>query len=396
VRVPTVADPQLAGPGDVPDEVPLTSRRLVDAVDQPMALLDLRGRFLHANEAAADHLGLPRRELAGRTLAGLCGDAAMVEDALARWAGSSAFRPATLELTITPAGSSRQRCDGARLDADTLVLRLRDRETPDPLARLNHEIETASLRELQERLRTTLGELEDANRQLTAHNRELGRYASAVAHDLRTPVYIVRGYAELLHAGHLVPIDDEARRVVDEILRGTDRMSAVIDGLLTVARLQVTTPDEPASGADAVGVAVQELRAEIASTGGQVEVGPMATAWADATHLVQVFTNLIGNSLKFHAPGRAPTVRVSSERREGVTEFVVEDDGPGVPEADRDRIFDLFDRGGAAREQPGTGIGLATCRKLVESYGGTIRCEASELGGARFTFTIADPAVPTS
>jgi signal transduction histidine kinase len=193
-----------------------------------------------------------------------------------------------------------------------------------------------------------------------------------------------------------VPIDDEARRVVDEILRGTDRMSAVIDGLLTVARLQVTTPDEPASGADAVGVAVQELRAEIARTDGQVEVGPMATAWADATHLVQVFTNLIGNSLKFHEPGRAPTVRVSSERRAGVTEFVVEDDGPGVPESDRDRIFDLFDRGGSAREQPGTGIGLATCRKLVESYGGTIRCEASELGGARFTFTIADPAVPAS
>jgi signal transduction histidine kinase len=174
-------------------------------------------------------------------------------------------------------------------------------------------------------------------------------------------------------------------------------MSAVIDGLLTVARLQVTTPDEPTSSAEAVGVAVQELRSEIARAGGQVEVGGMAPAWADPTHLVQVFTNLIGNALKFHVPGRPPTVRVSSERREGVTEFVVEDDGPGVPEGDRERIFDLFDRGaGPAREQPGTGIGLATCRKLVESYGGAITCGTSELGGARFAFTIADPALPSS
>jgi signal transduction histidine kinase len=391
-----VADQQLVGRGDVPAEVPLTSRRLLDAVDQPMALLDLQGRFLHANEAAADQLGLPRRELPGRNLAELCDDAAAVADTLARWAGSSAFRPATLELTTAADVPSRRRCDGARLDADTLVLRLRDRGSPDPLARLTDEVEAASLRELQARLRTTLGELEDANRQLAAHNRELGRYASAVAHDLRTPVYIVRGYAELLHAGQVVPIDDEARRVVGEILQGTDRMSAVIDGLLTVARLQVTTPDDPASSAEAVGVAVQELRAEIARTGGQVEVGPMATAWADPTHLVQVFTNLLGNSLKFHEPGRPPTVRVSSQRRDGVTEFVVEDDGPGVPEGDRERIFDLFDRGGSAREQAGTGIGLATCRKLVESYGGAISCGTSELGGARFTFTIADPAAPTS
>jgi signal transduction histidine kinase len=391
-----VADQPLVGRGDAPPEVPLTSRRLLDAVDQPMALLDLQGRFLHANESAADEFGVPRRELPGRSLAELCDDAAAVEAALARWAGSSSFRPATVEFVSTADASSRRRCDGARLDADTLVLRLRDRATPDPLARLNHEVEAASLRELQARLRTTLGELEDANRQLAAHNRELERYASAVAHDLRTPVYIVRGYAELLHAGQVVPIDDEARRVVGEILQGTDRMSAVIDGLLTVARLQVTTPDEPTSSAEAVGVAVQELRSEIARAGGQVEVGGMAPAWADPTHLVQVFTNLIGNALKFHVPGRPPTVRVSSERREGVTEFVVEDDGPGVPEGDRERIFDLFDRGGSAREQPGTGIGLATCRKLVESYGGAITCGTSELGGARFAFTIADPALPSS
>jgi signal transduction histidine kinase len=107
---------------------------------------------------------------------------------------------------------------------------------------------------------------------------------------------------------------------------------------------------------------------------------------------VQVFVNLLTNSLKFRRTDSSPTIRISGRRLEDVTEFMVEDDGIGVPEHVRERIFDIFDRGEAPAERSGTGIGLATTRKIVESYGGEIRCEQSSLGGARFVFTIADPS----
>jgi signal transduction histidine kinase len=366
--------------------------RLLDMVETPMAVLDLQGRFLDVNDAIVRELELDRARLRGEPLASFTTDPTATAELIELWAGSAARRPGALELTAGAATPIRIRCDGARLGSDTIVVRFHVDTAADHLSRLNQEVEAASLRELQVRLRATLGELEDANRQLGSRNSELERYASAVAHDLRTPVYIVRGYAELLASGDVGEVDEEARRLLAEVLHGVDRMSAVIDGLLTVARLQVSTPGTPTDSADPLRVALQELREEITRTGARLEVGPMEPAWAEATHLVQVFSNLVGNSLKFHAPDRAATVWISSQRLPSATQFVVEDDGVGVPEPDRERIFDLFDRGGATPDQPGTGIGLATCRKIVESYGGTIRCEASEHGGARFVFTIADPS----
>jgi signal transduction histidine kinase len=401
VRDGTPEDTSSRGNGDEGSSLPggssatsPTTRRLLDAADGPMALLDLDGRFLHVNDATVRCLGLDHAELRGSTLADLTDDPEAAAALIELWAGSTGRRPGALELAIGPQATTRFRCDGARLDADTLVVRFRDGDAPDQLARLNREVEAATLRELQVRLRATLGELEDANRQLSSRNSELERYASAVAHDLRTPVYIVRGYAELLAAGEVGEVDDEARRALGEVLRGVDRMSAVIDGLLTVARLQVTTPGEPADSGDALRVVLQERQDDIVRAKARVEVGPMEPAWAEPVHLVQVLSNLVGNSLKFRSAERDPTVWVSSRRLPSATEFVVEDDGLGVPPADRERIFDLFDRGGAPPDRPGTGIGLATCRKIVESYGGHIRCEASDHGGARFVFTIADPSAP--
>jgi signal transduction histidine kinase len=369
---------------------PLTARRLIDALDHPAGLLGLDGRFLHLNDAAVRCLAIERDELRGRTLPDISDDPAATSELLRLWAGSAGRRPGSLVLSEGLRASERLRCDGARLDPATLILRLRSELDQDHLALLNREVETASLRELQTRLHTTLAELEEANRQLATRNAELERYAAAVAHDLRSPLYIVRGYVELLAAGQVSDIDEEGLRVLDEVLRGTDRMRAVIDGLLAVARLQVTTPAVPADSNAAVQLVLDEHRDEIARAGARIEVGALAPAWAEATHLVQVLSNLVGNSLKFRRPGHAPRVWIAARRREGATEFVVEDDGIGVPASDRGRIFDLFDRGTSSSDQPGTGIGLATCRKIVESYGGDIRCEASDRGGARIVFTVAD------
>jgi len=261
----------------------------------------------------------------------------------------------------------------------------------EALASLSNDVETASLREMRDHLRDALGQLEEANQQLLLRNAELQRYAAAVAHDLRTPLVVVKGYAQLLAQAGAADLDDDGRAMVDGLLEGTERMGAVIDALLTLARLEVTSPESPTDAAAAVQVVRQELRADIEQTGATIEVGALASAWAQPTHLVQVLTNLVGNALKFAGSDRAPTIRIEARRIRAATQFFVDDDGPGVPEAERERVFELFDRGSTAGDQPGSGIGLATVRKIVESYGGTIRCEPSPLGGARFAFTIVDP-----
>jgi signal transduction histidine kinase len=377
---------------DVPPLLAIDPRRLLEAVDRPVVLLALDGRLLHVTDAAARVLALDADELRSTRFDELSARPQETNGLVRLWAGSAGLRPGTLDLAVGPRAPAKLRCDGARLDADTLIVRFRTELEPDPLAQLSREVETASLRELQARLQLALHELEDANRQLGTRNTELERYASAVAHDLRSPLYVMRGYVELLVAGHVTELDDEATRLLTEVLHGADRMSAVIDGLLAVARLQVSSPTEPADSAAALRVVIDELHDEVEAAGARVEVDPLPAAWAGLDHLVQVFVNLLSNSLKFRRTDSSPTIRISGRRLEDVTEFMVEDDGIGVPEHVRERIFDIFDRGEAPAERSGTGIGLATTRKIVESYGGEIRCEQSSLGGARFVFTIADPS----
>jgi signal transduction histidine kinase len=386
----TTRSTELAGAGD--PRPTLEARRILGALDQPVGLLALDGRILHLTDAAVRLLATDRDALRDCTLPELSADPVSTSELLRLWAGSTGRRPGSFVLADGPRASERLRCDGARLDAGTLIVRFRNDLDQDHLALLTREVEATSLRELQSRLHATLAELEDANRQLGSRNSELERYAAAVAHDLRTPLYIVRGYAELLATGQVAEIDEEGRGLLAEVLRGADRMSAVIDGLLAVARLQVATPATATDSRAALQIVLDEHREEIAATGAQVEVGPVVPAWAEPIHLVQVLSNLVGNSLKFRRPDGPPHIWITARRRDGATEFAVQDDGIGVPAADRERIFDLFDRGQQPPEQPGTGIGLATCRKIVESYGGEIRCEASDDGGARFVFTIVDPA----
>jgi signal transduction histidine kinase len=374
-----------------PVEIAPTTRRLADAIDAPLVLLDLRGRILHVNEAAVRCLGLPRAELRQRSLPELTASPDDTTDQLRRWAGSSGRRPGTFVPAIGPKAGTTLRCDGARLDADTLIVRLAGDTDTDRLALLSREVETASLRQLQQRLRTSLAELETSNRRLATRNAELDRYAAAVAHDLRTPLYVVKGYAELLAGGALAEVDGDTRRLLEGLVTGAERMGDVIEALLSVARLRVETPPSPVEGADAGAVVRDEVRDATDQLGASLEIGPLPSAWIDRTHLVQVLTNLVANSYRFAHPDRPPHVRITGHRDGDVVTFAVDDDGPGVPHAERERIFELFTRGSTSRDRPGTGIGLATCRKIVESYGGEIRCEDADLGGARFVFTVPDP-----
>jgi light-regulated signal transduction histidine kinase (bacteriophytochrome) len=140
--------------------------------------------------------------------------------------------------------------------------------------------------------------------------------------------------------------------------------------------------------ADAVG----NLAGAIEEAGAEVVVDTLPTLHCDASQLAQVFQNLIGNAIKFRRTGSAPVVRVSASRGEHATVISVADNGIGIEPKYFERIFQMFQRLHGRSEYPGTGIGLALCKKIVERHGGRIRVESAAGQGTTFAFTIPDPA----
>jgi len=211
---------------------------------------------------------------------------------------------------------------------------------------------------------------------------ELRDFAAVAAHDLREPLVGIHWLAALLsrQAG-LGAKEREMVRLLDE---GVERARDLVDSILVYAR----AADDSASRTEVdCGAVLSEVLAALASqiedADGRVEVAQLPTVYASRPGLFRVFQNLIGNALKFHS-GEAPLVTVSAQQGEAGWAFSVRDNGVGLPSDTP--IFEMFKRGGGANE--GSGIGLATCRRIVEGHGGRIWAEPAAGGGSVFTFTL--------
>lgn len=147
---------------------------------------------------------------------------------------------------------------------------------------------------------------------------------------------------------------------------------------------------------DVVARVTRELARAIAEARASVTFAPLPTVRGDAAQIQRLLASLVGNALKFRRPGAAPHVHLSAGRDGGRWEIAVADDGVGVPPADAERIFVLFQRLHGVGEFPGNGIGLAVCRRIVERHGGLIRVESRPDAGATFRFTLpaAEESLP--
>jgi signal transduction histidine kinase len=141
---------------------------------------------------------------------------------------------------------------------------------------------------------------------------------------------------------------------------------------------------------DALSEALENLQAEVHSSGAAMEAESLPSVRGDRWQLTQVLQNLLSNAIKFRGDGTTPTIRVSAERRDDRWVVSVEDDGIGIPPGQEGRIFTLFQRLHPQDRYPGTGLGLALCRKIVERHGGRIWAEARPEGGSAFRFTLLD------
>ncbi len=221
-------------------------------------------------------------------------------------------------------------------------------------------------------------ELEHRNQELERSNEELERFAYAAAPDLKAPLARI----EMALAATPRPEGDEGT-LLDVARRGAARMRQLIEDLLTFSAV-----GRSGGAADEVDLddlltqVLADLDAAIDAAGAEVERTQLPTAWGHRSLLGQVLQNLVGNSLKFTRPGVAPRIAISGRRtRDGGTQVRVADNGIGVEEAKRTEVFGVFTRLNANEQYPGSGIGLATCAKVVAYHGGTIHLEDGLDGG---------------
>lgn len=232
-----------------------------------------------------------------------------------------------------------------------------------------------------EQLKRTTADLERSNT-------ELQQFASIASHDLTEPLRMVRSYLELLSGRAQSKLDAEEREFVGYAVDGARRMQTLIQDLLAYARVDTRArPLEPTDCERVLDTAMANLKLAITEGHAKIQHERLPTVMADPGQLTQVFQNLIGNGIKFH--GSAPVkIDVGAERKNGEWIFHVKDNGIGIDPKNFSRIFVLFQRLHTRKEYPGTGMGLAICKKIVERHGGRIWAESKIGEGTTFFFTI--------
>jgi PAS domain S-box-containing protein len=251
-------------------------------------------------------------------------------------------------------------------------------------ARLYEELQ----QELTERQRAEK-RLEHYAAELERSNRELEHFAYVASHDLQEPLRMVTSYLQLLERRYRGKLDQDADDFITYAVDGATRMHMLINDLLTYSRVSTRAkPFEPTNCSDILNHALSNLRIAIEESKATITFDDLPTVEADATQLTQVFQNLISNAIKFHKKDVPPCIHVSAERQEGEWRFSVRDNGIGIAPEHIERIFLIFQRLHTREEYPGTGIGLAVCKKIVERHGGRIWVTSKPGEGSTFYFTI--------
>ena len=236
-----------------------------------------------------------------------------------------------------------------------------------------------------------------AEDELKRSNEDLRQFAYVASHDLQEPLRMVSGFLTLLQDRYKGKLDAKADEYIGFSCDAAAHMSRLIHDLLEYSRAGSKGFDPvPVDFAEIVRRAQVQLRAAIEDSKAVITHDSLPTLTADAAQMTQVFQNLIGNALKFRVKGRCPEVHIGIRQKDGAWIFQVKDNGIGIDLAHASRLFAVFQRLHTRDEYPGSGIGLAICKKIVERHGGRIWVD-SEIGkGATFLFTLpgAEPILP--
>jgi signal transduction histidine kinase len=217
-------------------------------------------------------------------------------------------------------------------------------------------------------------------------NEELRQFTSIASHELQEPVRMMERYARLLAEELAGKLDAETSELLETITAAARRLRRLIESLLALSRVETRELRiETARAETVLARALTDLQEMIDESGATIESSPLPEIAGDLQQIAQVFENLLSNAIKFRG-GEPPRVHVSAERGPREWIFAVRDNGRGLPPAEAESVFTIFKR--LHPEVPGSGIGLALCRKIVERHGGRIWAKPLPAGGAAFFFTL--------
>lgn len=254
----------------------------------------------------------------------------------------------------------------------------------------------AKLAALNETLRAHESELESQARELARSNEALEQFAYAAAHDLQEPLRKVVTFCELLHEEKGAALDDEARAYLRAAVDGARRMQLLVRGLLELSRVEgVAVSEQPVDADAALRAALENLADAAREVDARITAGAIGPVIADPTQLEEVFRNLIGNALKYRAPGRPPTVDVRAERSGDFVTISVRDNGIGIAHGKMEEVFLPFRRLHPQHLARGSGLGLTLCRRIVSRWGGAVDVASTPGEGSTFRVTLrATAAAP--
>ena len=250
---------------------------------------------------------------------------------------------------------------------------------------------TAELRAEKERVEAQNERLREQEAALTRSNRDLATFAYVASHDLKEPLRMVSAYARQLDRCVGPTLGAREAEYMGFVRQGSERMQVMLDDLLAYSRLGREREEADDVDLERTLLLVRgTLRGRLEETGGEIVADALPTLRGKRIHFAQVLQNLLANSLKFHRPGVAPMVHVHVRERPGELVLEVADNGIGIRAHDLDGIFGVFRRLHPAHEYEGSGIGLATVKKIVEGLGG--RVEVASVFGAGTTFRLVLPS----
>jgi PAS domain S-box-containing protein len=362
---------------------------ILEAVSEARVVVDRTGRIVFVNRPTEAWFGYRREELIGQTVEVLVPE--RHRDAHSEHRAIFTYQPRP-----RPMGAGRElyarRKDGSEFPVDISLWPLERDGGLFILAAVRditeHKRLQAQLVAEHRELEQTKHELEKTVAELKRSNTELEQFAYVASHDLQEPLRMVASYTQLLAKRYHGKLDADADEFIGYAVDGATRMQRLIKDLLAYSR--VTTKGQAFERVDCKELlkeVLSDLRLAVEESRAVVTQGALPIVMADGVQLRQLLQNLIGNAIKFRSE-EAPWVHVSAERRNNEWLFSVRDNGIGIDPEYAERIFIIFQRLHNREEYPGTGIGLAMCKKIVERHGGHMWVK-SQLGeGATFYFTL--------
>jgi light-regulated signal transduction histidine kinase (bacteriophytochrome) len=280
---------------------------------------------------------------------------------------------------------------------DEQLSRLQRRAERERRARLEAEMlleaKSRELYEANQQLARQAAGLAAQAAELKRSNIELERFASVASHDLQEPLRMVASYTQLLARRYKGKLDADADDFIHFAVDGATRMQALIDNLIMYSRVSTKEQHfQPTDCDDVLDRALANLQAARQDSGAIITRGKLPTVCADGSQLMQLFQNLVGNAIKFRAE-RRPMIHVDAGREANGWVISVRDNGIGIDPKYIDQLFVVFKRLHTQTEYPGTGIGLAICKRIVERHGGRIWIKSAPGQGATFYFALPEKAV---